>query len=248
MHLVSAFASDLGITLGQIQTEEKSNEITAISELLALLDIAGATVTIDAMGCQTKIVKKILDKQANYLIGLKGNQGHLNEDVRLLFEDKPKGIKFVGTQETDKGHGRLETRKCTVTKDIQWLRERHPQWEGLLSVAEIESSREIKGIIATEKRYYISSLPAEAGLHLNATRQHWGIENKLHWVLDVCFGDDQSRIRKDNAPRNIVTVKKIVINLLQVIKKDRPRISMKAMRKLAGWDCAFLDEVLMVKF
>jgi len=151
MHLVSAFVSELGITLGQLKTADKSNEITAIPELLELLDITGATVTIDAMGCQTKIVEKIIDRGANYVIGLKGNQGQLNDDVRLAFENKPDKMIFQIDEEFDKGHGRIETRKCTVTSDIQWLKDRHPQWQGLNSVVEIESCREIKGKAATEK-------------------------------------------------------------------------------------------------
>ena len=248
MHLVSAFVSELGITLGQLKTADKSNEITAIPELFEMLDLAGSIVTIDAMGCQTKIVEKIVDKDANYVIGLKGNQGQLNEEVRLVFEKKPNNMIFLTDEECDKGHGRLEIRRCTVTEDIQWLKDRHPKWKGLNSLVEIESSREIKGEVATEKRYYISSLPAQPKILSHAVRQHWGVENKLHWVLDICFNDDQSRIRKGNAPRNIAIVKKTVLNLLQVIKKTKPRISLKAMRKLAGWDQGFLDTVLMAKF
>jgi predicted transposase YbfD/YdcC len=189
IHLVSALVSELGITLGQLKTADKSNEITAIPELLEMLDIAGAIITIDAMGCQTKIVEKIIDKDAHYLIGLKGNQGQLNDDVRLLFENKPTKMRFTTENEADKGHGRLETRQCTVTEDIQWLRDQHPQWKQLKSIIEIQSQREIKGEIGIEKRYYISSLPAETKTVLNAIRQHWSVENKLHWVLDVCFND-----------------------------------------------------------
>jgi predicted transposase YbfD/YdcC len=248
MHLVSAFVSELGITLGQIKTADKSNEITAIPELLSLLDIAGSTITIDAMGCQTKIVEKIIDKNANYVIGLKGNQGGLNEDVRLLFENKSTKTRFDTSVEVDKGHGRLEQRQCHVTEDIQWLKNRHPHWKELKSVVEIESQREQRGQIEREKRYYISSLPANSETLQNAIRQHWGVENKLHWVLDICFNDDQMRIRKGNAPRNIAIIKKTVLNLLNIIKKDKPRISLKRMRKLAGWDQEFLDTVLMARF
>lgn len=248
MHLVSAFVSELGIVLGQLKTADKSNEITAIPALLGMLDVAGAIVTIDAMGCQSKIVSKIIEKKADYLIGLKGNQGQLNEDVRLLFEDKPKKMIFLSESELDKGHGRLETRQCTATEDIEWIRERHPHWEKLNSLIEIESRREIKGVATVEKRYYISSLPAETGKILNATRQHWGVENKLHWVLDICFNDDQSRIRKGNAPRNIAIIKKTALNLMQTIKQNNPRLSFKRMRKLAGWNHTFLDTVLTAKF
>lgn len=248
MHLISAFVSELGITLGQLKTADKSNEITAIPDLLAMLDLSGAIVTLDSMGCQTKIVERIIEKEADYVIGLKGNQGTLNDDVRFLFKNKPHAIKFHLDVSVDKGHGRLETRHCTVTEDIQWLRERHPNWKKLTSVIEIQSQRDIKGEISTEKRYYISSLPAQPERISQAVREHWGVENQLHWVLDIVFADDQSRIRKGNAPRNIAIVKKTVLNLLRIIKQTKPRVSLKAMRKLAGWDHNFLDSVLMAQF
>lgn len=248
MHLVSAFASELGIVLGQLKTEEKSNEVTAIPELLDLIDIKKAVITIDAMGCQSKIVEKIVDKEADYLIGLKGNQGTLNDDVRLLFAAKPQGTTFHNDEEHDKGHGRIETRRCSLTEDIDWLKEKHPQWKNFRSVIEIESTREIKGKITVERRYYISSLAAKPKIILNLVRQHWGVENKLHWVLDITFGDDQSRVRKGNAPRNMAIVKKTVLNLLNIVKKSSPRLSLKRMRKMAGWDNLFLEKVLSAEF
>ncbi len=248
MHLVSAFMSELGISLGQLKTADKSNEITAIPDLLNLLDIAGAIITIDSMGCQTKIVDLIVEKQADYLIGLKGNQGHLNEDVRLFFSHKPSHAVFALEIELDKGHGRLEKRECTISHDIEWLRERHPHWKKLNTVIEIKSERKIKNETTLEKRYYISSLVASPDKILKSIREHWGVENKLHWVLDIVFNDDQCRIRKGNAPRNIAIIKKTVLNLLQIIKKTKPRVSLKAMRKLAGWDHSFLDSVLMAQF
>lgn len=248
LHLISAFISELGITLGQLKTADKSNEITAIPALLNVLDIEGAIVTLDSMGCQTKIVETIVDKKADYLIGLKGNQGTLNNDVRLFFEKPLANAGLLTETEVDKGHGRLETRQCTVTDNIAWLRERHPHWKQLTSIVEIKSQREIKGEVSVEKRYYISSLPAKADKLLNVVRQHWGVENQLHWVLDIVFNDDQCRIRKGNAPRNIAIIKKTALNLLQMIKKTKPRVSLKAMRKLAGWDHTFLDSVLMAQF
>ena len=151
-------------------------------------------------------------------LNIKGNQGHLNDDVHLLFSRKPKTMGFVYDVENDKGHVRIEQQVCTVSEDIEWLRERYPDWSALNSVVEIESTREIKGEVSIEKRYYIR------------------VENKLHWVLDMTFHDDQSRIRKGNAPRNIAIVKKTLLNLLQTVKACRPRISLKQMRKLAGWD------------
>lgn len=248
MHLISAFVSELGIALGQLKTAEKSNEITAIPELISLLDLSGAIVTLDSMGCQTKIVERIVAKEADYIIGLKGNQATLNHDVRLFFQEKPSGASLQTSTTVDKGHGRLETRQCRVTDDIDWLRKRHPHWNNLKSIIEIQSQREIKGQVEMEKRYYISSLPAQADKVAQAIREHWGVENQLHWVLDIVFADDQSRIRKGNAPRNIAIVKKTVLNLLQMIKKTQPRVSLKAMRKLAGWDHHFLDSVLIAQF
>jgi predicted transposase YbfD/YdcC len=234
LHLLNAFVSELGLSLGQLQVDVKSNEISAIPLLLDMLDLAGSIVTIDAMGC--------------YVLSLKGNQGNLHEDVKMFFNRKPPKIKRFLYEETDNGHGRVETRKCVVADDIEWLRTRHPQWCNLKSIIEIDSKREIKRVVTTEKRYYISSLKADPKNILKAVRQHWGIENKLHWVLDVCFGDDQSRIRKGNAPRNIAIIKKTALNLMQIIKARQPRISLKRMIKLAGWDNSFLHEVLSVKF
>jgi len=249
LHLVSAFASELNVVLGQVKTSEKSNEITAIPELIELLDLNGAIVTIDAMGCQKKIVEKIVDKQADYVIRLKGNQSTLNDDVRLAFENKSGHMRFTRHTSYDKGHGRLETRQCRVSDDIAWLRQRHSGWAALNSVIEISSKREQNGQTDSEKRYYISSLLAVDAKQLeHIVRQHWGIENKLHWVLDMTFGEDGSRIRKGNAPRNMGIVKKVVLNALHIIKRTRPRLSLKGMRKLAGWDSEFMDQVLMAKF
>jgi predicted transposase YbfD/YdcC len=165
-----------------------------------------------------------------------------------MFQDKSSAMTFAESETIDKGHGRIETRKCAISDDIQWLRQRHPRWRGLRSVIEIEGTRDIKGKVSVEKRYYISSLAAHPETALTTVRQHWGIENQLHWVLDVCFGDDQSRIRKGNAPTNIAILKKTVLNLLRLVKKDYPRMSFKKMRKLAGWDFAFMDTVLRAKF
>jgi predicted transposase YbfD/YdcC len=251
MNMVSALVSELGIVLGQQKVSEKSSEVTAIPELLDLIelfDLSGAIVTTDALGCQSKIVEKILSKGADYLLGLKGNQSGLHKDVQLIYEQPSKGMVFSSAEIIEKGHGRIETRKCKVGSDIEWLRARHPQWGQLNSIVEIESIREVKDKTSIEKRYYISSLKADPLKMLEAVRQHWGIENKLHWVLDISFGDDQSRIRKGNAPVNMAIVKKTALNLLQIIKREMPRVSLKRMRKLAGWENTFLDRVLIAKF
>lgn len=201
-------------------------------------------MTTDAMGCQTKVVEKIVEKKAHYVLGLKGNQSTLHDNVALLFDKKPKKMQFFLHVENDKGHGRIETRKCAVSSDIDWLKTEHPNWKNLTSIIEIESIREIKGETSVEKRYYITDLAANPELILNATRQHWGVENKLHWVLDICFGDDQSRIRKGNAPQNMAIIKKTVLNLFRIVKTQMKYISFKQMRKLAGWDNEFLNTVL----
>lgn len=182
MHLLSAFASEIGLTLGQQRVTDKSNEITAIPKLLELLDITGAVVTIDAMGCQYGIAKKIFSKSADYLLALKGNQGQLHNAVRLFFEKKPTISKFISHQQIDGSHGRVKTRMCTVTEDIEWLKANHPQWEGLRSVVKIESVRELKNKTETKKRHYVSSLAADPEHTLEVIRQHWGIENSLHWT------------------------------------------------------------------
>lgn len=248
LHLLNAFVSELGLSLGQLKVDAKTNEIKAIPVLLEMLDLAGSIVTIDAMGCQSAVTEKIIERKADYVLALKGNQSALHEDVSLFFKRKPPKIKRYSYKETSSGHGREEIRKCVVADNIDWLRTRHPQWCNLNSIIEIESTREIKGEVTTEKRYYISSLSADPEKILNTVRSHWAIENKLHWVLDVCFGDDQSRIRKGNAPRNIAIIKKTALNLLQIIKATRPRISLKRMIKLAGWDNDFLNEVLRADF
>lgn len=250
MHMVSAFASEFGIVLGQFKTEEKSNEIKAIPELIKLLDLKGAIVTIDAMGCQHKIATQIIEKEADYLLSLKGNQSFLHDDVKTFFDSPPKGITLKEAEQIDKAHGRFEVRRCRVYSDIDWLKERHDQWKHLSSIIEVESYRETKGTATTERRYYISSLAADAHVILKVTRDHWAIENKLHWVLDMTYDDDQSRIRKGNAPQNMAVVKKITLNLLRIMKQrpENKRKSLKVMRKMAGWNSMFLDDILRAKF
>ena len=186
------------------------------------------------LDCQHSIAEKIIDKKAEYLLALKGNQGKLHEDVKLAFNDRPQNFKFISHQEVDGGHGRIETRKCTVTTDIDWLKARHPKWKNLKSIVETDCARTIKNQTTNEKRYYISSLNACPISILSSVRQHWGIENRLHWILDVSFGADQSRIRKGNAPQNIAIIRKCTINLLQQFKKNQPRLSIKKMGKMAG--------------
>lgn len=243
IHLVSAFATETRLVLSQTQVDPTSNEIKAIPELLSLLDIRGALVSIDAMGCQSEIAKQIHTQGGEYLLALKKNQPTLHKEVELLFQDQSQAF-LVDTQ-VDKGHGRLEQRTCFVTDQVDWLKEYHP-FPALRSVVCIKAKRELGGKEETEERYYVSSLPPDATLFLHAVRGHWAIENSLHYVLDVSFSEDQARIRFGHAPRNIALVRKIVLNLLRSVQK--PRQSLKRMRKAAGWDDSVLHSILQAHF
>lgn len=244
IHMVSAWSSKQKLVLGARAVEEKSNEITAIPELLDLLAITGAIVTIDAMGCQKKIAEKIIAKGADYVLGLKGNQGTLRDDVELLFDEQMtngfKDISVSKTADTDAGHGRIETREVFATADIGWLKERHG-WKGLNTITMVLSIRETAMGSEQERRFYISSLPANAEKLAAAIRAHWGVENSLHWVLDVHFRDDDCRIRKKNAPANFTAIKRATVNAL---KKAPSKDSIKSKRLLAGWDEEFLAKTL----
>ncbi len=240
IHMVSAFAARQRLVLGQVKVADKSNEIVAIPKLLSMLAIDGAIVTIDAMGCQREIAKAILDKKADYVLALKGNQGSLREDVEVFVaEQKAKG--FVDgevTQDTttDADHGRIETRTTTVFHDVGWLQERHA-WPGLKAVVVVDSSREINGKAEHETRFYLTSLTMIAALLGPVVRSHWAIENSLHWVMDMVFRDDECRVRSDHAPANFTTIKHIAHNLLRTAEgKD----SMRLRRKVASWDDDFL--------
>ena len=233
LHLVSAFATEARIILGQEKTAEKSNEITAIPKLLDLFDVKGHIITIDAMGCQYAIANKIAKKEGDYIFSLKGNQGDLCEDVVLFLDDDKRS--FPSCIDYDKAHGRIETRECFVCQDTHWLRDRHPRWKTINSIIKIDSTRELKNKKSRESRYYITSIenitPQAA---LKAIRQHWGIENTLHWVLDMSFNEDYSRIRKENAPHVMAMIRHIALNLLQRCKPKRQ--SIKGLRKICAWD------------
>jgi len=245
IHMISAWASRQRLVLGQIKVAEKSNEITAIPDLLDLLVVKGATVTIDAMGCQKEIAAKIIEKQADYVLALKGNQGTLRADVEVFFdEQKACGFKevVISHHETlEKSHGRIETRTYTAVDDIEWLKERH-DWKGLSSIVMVESIREIiGGKTETETRFYISSLKADAHRQGEAIRNHWGVENSHHWVMDMIFRDDECRIRKDHAPANFATIKHIASNLM---RRAAGKHSMRLKRRLAAWDDAYLASLI----
>jgi predicted transposase YbfD/YdcC len=251
IHMVSAFATQARLILAQQKVDEKSNEITAIPKLLDLLDLKGQIVTIDAMGTQKAIAKIIYDKQADYVLALKGNQGTLNDDVGLFIETEfQKGSSSAiedSYEEVDKGHGRIEVRKCIVTSQIDWLQQKQ-NWVGLKTIAMIEETREIGDMISTERRFFISSLPADAKRIATAVRAHWLIENALHWTLDVVFNEDNSRIRKDHAGENMAIVRHVVINMLNNAKKSFKNVGLKALRKKAGWGNETLEFILRQSF
>ena len=244
IHMVSAFAARQRLVLGQVKVNEKSNEIVAIPKLLDLLSIEGAIVTIDAMGCQRDIAAKIIDKKADYVLALKGNQGSLREDVEVFVaEQQLNGFKdtTISQDETvDGDHGRIETRKTTVIHDVAWLQDRH-KWPGLNSVVVVESTRQIGDKIETETRFYITSLVLIAALVGSIVRNHWAIENSLHWVMDMVFRDDECRVRTENAPANFTTLKHMAHNL---IRKAPGKDSLRLRRKVAAWDDDFLASLI----
>jgi len=243
VHIVSAWACENKMVLGQVKVDEKTNEIKAIPELLEWLNIKGCIITIDAMGCQKDIAQKIIDKKADYLLSLKGNQGTLLDNVTPYFkhESDRKDLDFVRTVEKD--HGRIEIRKCWVTSDINWIHSHHPDWDHIQSVAMVESTRTILKSQETsvERRYYISSLPSDAQKLLSASRQHWGIENSLHWVLDMTFNEDRSRIRNGYGQQNFSLLRKSALNL---IKKLPDKRSLNRRRFMASIDQNYLMSVL----
>lgn len=240
LQMVSAWASSQEMVLAQEQVDSKSNEITAIPGLLDLLVLQGAIVTMDAMGCQKEIAQAILKHKADYVLALKGNQGTLHADVEAFFTHQLKqGFRHstVDCHETlEKGHGRIERRKYYSTADVGWL-----DWPGLNSIALVEAYRSENGRTSVERRFYLSSLPRDARLVAQAIREHWGIENKLHWVLDVVFREDECRIRKDHSPRNFGIIRQIALNL---IRKAKGKLSVRTTRKLAGWEDHKLLQIL----
>jgi predicted transposase YbfD/YdcC len=251
IHRVSAFAAETRLVLAQQKVTAKSNEITAIPLLLDLLDLSGKIVTLDAMGCQKSIAKKIREKGADYVLALKGNQGHLNDDVRLFLETeiaKAASVAITDRDDTvDKGHGRIERRVCVVSPRVDWLVQAS-EWTDLNTLAMIEETRELDGKPSVERRFFISSLPADAKQIAAAVRAHWAIENTLHWTLDVTFNEDQSRVRKDNAGENMAIVRHIAFNMLSNTQKHFKNTGLKALRKKAGWGNATLELIIRQNF
>jgi predicted transposase YbfD/YdcC len=245
LHLVSAWASRQRLVLGQQACEARSNEITAIPLLLDRLALTGALVTIDAMGCQTKIAQKILDKGADYLLAIKENWPNLHGEIEGFFDDLADSA-GDRHQTTDGDHGRIEVRRHVVSHDVGWLMTDRrfpgePRFPGLKAIAMVEAEVERDGNVSRERRYYLSSLPLDARLFAHAVRCHWHIENRLHWVLDVVFHEDLSRLRSGYGPLNMATVRHIALNLLRSAKDKH---SLKVRRKSAAWDVEYLEAIL----
>lgn len=248
LHLVSAWASDLHLSLGQVKTADKSNEITAIPELLNLLSIKGCIITIDAMGCQKTIAAQIIDKEANYVLALKGNHGDLHDDLKTYFDECEKSnfkeTKCSTFKTIEKDHGRIEKRTTVVTGNIEWLHKKE-DWKKLKSIVMVIAEREIKDKKSIERRYYITSLSANPENIGNIIRSHWSIENKLHWQLDVNFKEDLSRARVKNSGENFAAIRRIALTLLR--QETTKKLSMKCKRLLAGWDNDYLLKILGIK-
>ncbi len=248
IHMVSAWASQQRLVLGQVKTNEKSNEITAIPKLLELLELEGCIVTIDAMGCQTKIAAAIVDKGADYVFGLKGNQETLHDEVKTFFDwalkEKFKDIPHDFFETVDGEHGRIETRRYWCTSQVAWFADAQ-KWKGLRSFGLVESERTAGEKTSVERRVFIGSLPGDnAKLWAHAVRTHWTVENGLHWVLDMAFREDESRVRKDNSPQNLAIIRHIALNLLK--QEATAKVGMKNKRLIAGWDESYLLRVLGV--
>jgi predicted transposase YbfD/YdcC len=245
IHMVSAWASQNRIVLGQRKVNEKSNEITAIPELLQVLDLAGAVVSIDAMGCQTAIAEQIVAQQGDYVLALKGNQGDLFEDVTQLFEQARQqaflGIEHDYYETQGQGHGRIETRRYWVMGNTDYLVGAE-RWAKLTTIGCVESQRQIGDTLTCENRYYLLSLPLDAQLFAAAVRGHWGIENQLHWILDVAFREDQSRATAGYSGENLAVIRHLALNLLTQEKSAKGGTHAKRLK--AGWDDQYLVKVL----
>jgi len=258
-YVVSAWAESNGLVLGQLKVSDKSNEITALPELLRVLELAGCIVTVEAMGCQKKIATEIKEADADYVLALKGNHETVHAEVKTFLDDavaetsqpRPVGAKLskaaatLATLKTvEKDHGRVETRRYYQSAELDWFADR-AKWEGLRSVGMVEAIRELGGQRTVERRYYLTSLPLGVETFARAVRGHWGVENKLHWVLDVCFREDQSRARTGYAAENLATLRRLALNLLR--REQTKKRGIKGKQLNAGWDHAYLLRLLGIQ-
>jgi len=248
IHMVNAWAVQNHLVLGQVKTEDKSNEITAIPELLKVIDVEGCVVTIDAMGCQKQITKQIVGQGGDYVLSLKGNQGNLHKEVELLFatakQNNYKDLSHDSHTTVDGDHGRIETRTYTTIADVDWFEEKD-KWSKLTTFAMVESERDMGDRITRDTRYFISSLSNDAKQFGEAARGHWGVENGLHWCLDIAFREDDSRVRKGHGATNLAIIRRFALSL---VKQDPLRkIGVKASRKRAGWDNDYILDLLRLR-
>jgi len=247
VHLVSAWVHENHTCFGQVAVDEKSNEITAIPKLLKILSLRGSTVTIDAMGCQRKVARQIVEKEGDYVLSVKENQETLYEDIQLYLDDAIENgfrAEHDEWETVEKGHGRIESRRTWTTGDVSWLRKHH-DWAGLSSIAAVERRRRIDGKESVERSYFISSLSGRCAQRIGSVvRDHWSVENSLHWMLDVCFREDDSRIRIQNAAENFSRLRRIALMLLKQEKSSNAGVKSKRLR--AGWDRAYLLKVLKI--
>lgn len=245
LHMVTAWACENRLVLAQEATEEKSNEISAIPRLLELLELKGCIVTVDAMGCQRTIAEQVKQQQGDYVMGLKGNQSSLHEAVDDYFSTAQqhhfKGVPYAFTEEIDKDHGRLEIRRYWVTEDLSTL-PNVELWTGLRSIGMVERECIQGDKISVERRFFIGSIPADAKLFAKAVRGHWGIENTLHWRLDVCLSEDASRIRKGNGPAMMTCIRHLCLNLFE---REGSKLSLPKKQNKAAWDDAYRAKVLL---
>jgi predicted transposase YbfD/YdcC len=239
LHMVSAWGCEQRLVLAQIATDAKSNEITAVPKLLEMLSLKGTIVTTDALNCQRAIAQQIVDQGGDYALALKGNQGTLHDDVRLFLDDPAcKATTVEPTVEAD--HGRIETRTAMVSTDIDWLRKDH-QWPGLAAIGKVVRIREALDKTSTETAYYLLSTALSAKRFNEVVRQHWGVENRLHWRLDVVMNEDQDRTRLGNGPHNLAVLRHMAINAMQT---DTAKGSLRGKFKRAGWDDTYLTSLL----
>jgi len=256
IHLVSAWASTNRLVLGQIKVDDKSNEIPAVPERLRALELAGCIVTVDALNCQKNIAKEIKEADADYVLALKGNHETAHEELQTFldaaleetFAAKPPGAKLSAGAATlaacetgDKGHGRVETRRYYQSAALDWFADR-AAWEGLRTVGMVEARREVRGKLTVERRYYLSSLPLDVATFARAVREHWGVENQLHWVLDVQMNEDQNRARCGHAAENLGLLRRLVLNQLR--RDTRCQTGIKGKQLNAAWDHAYLQSLL----